>query len=190
MASERVVEIKGTALIDTIKAIKARAGEQEFARIVEQLDGETKSIFESRISPSSWYPLDAFVQFLETDIRETANGDREVLIARSEKVIESQLRGIYKVFIQLGSPGFVIKRISAVHATYFHGVNIIPELDDSNVAVIKYAGFASRHEIMGYAIIGFFRKALEISGAKQVKVEFSIPISAGGDYAELLITWA
>lgn len=185
-----MAEIKGTALIDTIKAIKARAGEQEFARIVGLLEGEAKTIFENQISPSSWYSLDAFVEFLETDIRETANGEREVLIARSEKVIEAQLRGVYKVFIQLGSPAFVVKRIAAVHATYFRGINIIPELDDSNEAVIKYAGFASRHEIMGYAIIGFFRKALQISGAKQVKVEFSIPISAGADYAELIITWA
>lgn len=88
-----MAEIKGTALIDTIKAIKARAGEQEFARIVGLLEGEAKTIFENQISPSSWYSLDAFVEFLETDIRETANGEREVLIALSEKVIEAQLCG-------------------------------------------------------------------------------------------------
>jgi hypothetical protein len=182
-------EIKGTALIDTISAIKARAGEQEFTRIVNLLTGDAKSIFENQISPSSWYSLDAFVEFLETDIRETANGNREVLVARSEKVIEAQLRGVYKVFIKFGSPAFVIKRIAAVHATYFRGVNIIPELDDSNEAIIKYVGFKSQHDIMGFAIIGFFRKALDISGAKQVKVEFTIPISAGRDYAELKIAW-
>jgi len=51
-------------------------------------------------------------------------------------------------------------------------------------------GFQSQHEIVGYAIIGFYRKALEISGAKQVAVNFTVPISAGGEYAELKITWA
>jgi hypothetical protein len=40
-----------------------------------------------------------------------------VLIGRSEKVIEGQLHGIYRVFVKLGSPEFVIKRISAVHST-------------------------------------------------------------------------
>lgn len=185
-----MAEIKGTALIDSIKAIKARAGEEEFARIVKQLNGEAKSIFEGRVSPSSWYSLDAFVDFLEVDLRETAGGAREVLIARSEKVIEAQLKGIYKVFIRLGSPSFVIKRIAAVHATYFHGIEIAPQLKDSNEAVIRYVGFQSRHEVMGYAIIGFFRKALEISGAKDVKVGFSVPISADQGYAELTITWA
>lgn len=185
-----MAEIKGTALIDTIKAIKARSGAEGFEKILNKLNGEARSIFEGRVSPSSWYPLDAFVDFLETDVRETANGDREVLIARSEKVIETHLRGIYKVFVQLGSPAFVVKRISAIHATYFKGVNIIPELSDANEAVIKYAGFQPRHEIMGYVILGFFRKALEISGAKQVTVKWSIPISVKGDYAEVKITWA
>jgi hypothetical protein len=181
--------IKGTALIDTIKAIKARAGEAELAKILQHLDGEAKTIFESPILPSAWYPLDAFVDFLEADIRETAGGDREALIARSEKVIEAQLRGIYKIFIKLGSPEFVIKRISAVHSTYFKGIQIIPELEDSNRAVIKYVGFKSGHEIMAYVIVGFYRKALEICGAKQVAVNFTIPISAGGAYAEMIITW-
>jgi len=188
--SGRTPEIKGTTLIQSIDSIKARGGEHELAKIVEQLNPESKSIFEGRISPWTWYPLDAFVEFLEADIRLTANGDPEVLVARSEKVIEAQLRGIYKMFIKLGSPAFVIKRIASVHATYFNGVHIIPEVDDSNEAVIKYLGFESRHEILSYAIIGFYRKALQISGAKQVTTKFTVPISAGGDFAELKITWA
>jgi hypothetical protein len=184
-----MAEIKGTVLIDTLQAIKARAGEPEVAKILAQLDGEGKAVFGGLISPSSWYPLDIFVDFLEADIRETASGNREVLIARSEKVIEGQLHGIYKVFVKLGSPEFVIKRISAVHSTYFRGVQIIPEIED-NRAVIKYVGFKSGHAIMGYVILGFYRKALEICGAKDVRVNFTIPISAGAEYAELIITWA
>jgi hypothetical protein len=183
-----VAEIKGTVLLDTIAAIKARAGESELAKIVKHLRDETRNIFEKPIHLSNWYPLDAFVEFLEVDIRETAGGNREVLTKRSEKVIESQLHGIYKIFVKLGSPGFVITRISAVHATYFKGVQIIPEVENHK-ATIKYIGFQKHHDIMEYAIIGFFRKALEISGAKQVSLNFTVPISQSGVYSELTITW-
>jgi len=183
-----VAEIKGTVLLDTIAAIRKRAGEAELARILKQVNGETRAILERPLQPSGWYPLDAFVEFLEVDIRETANGDRDVLIKRSEKVIESQLRGIYKVFVKLGSPGFVVTRISAVHSTYFKGVEIIPEVENHS-ATIKYIGFQKHHEIMEYPIVGFFRKALEISGAKQVTLKFTAPIAQGGAYSELTITW-
>jgi hypothetical protein len=45
-------------------------------------------------------------------------------------------------------------------------------------------GFPGRHEILSYTIIGFHRKAPEISGAKRVSVNFTAPISAGGEFAE------
>jgi len=85
---------------------------------------------------------------------------------------------------------FVVKRIAAVHATYYHGIEILPEAHDSNEAIIRYIGLKKRHEIMGYGIIGFFRKALEISGAKNVSVKFTVPISDDKEYAELTITWS
>src|SRR6266571_801754 len=93
-----MAQIKGTVLLDTIAAIKARAGESELTKIVKGLNGEARNLFEGPIYSSTWYSLDAFVNFLEVDIRETANGVREVLSERSEKVIEKQLSGIYKVF--------------------------------------------------------------------------------------------
>jgi hypothetical protein len=183
-----VAAIKGTVLLDSIAAIKARAGDTEFARIVSHLSPQSRETFEKSIHLSNWYPLDVFTEFLEVDIRETAGGNRDILTARSEKVIEAQLRGIYKIFIKFGSPGFVITRIAAVHATYFKDVQIIPEVQNHS-ATIKYIGFQKHHDIMECAIIGFFRKALEISGAKQVSLKFGIPISEGAAFSELTITW-
>jgi hypothetical protein len=189
-ATKKMAEIKGTVLIDSIKAIKARGGEAEFQKIVKELSGATRTIFEGRISPSSWYPVDAFAEFLEADIRETAGGVREVLISRAEKVIENQLRGIYRVFVKYGSPMFVVKRIAAVHATYYNGIEIMPQAHEANGATIRYVGLRKRHEIMGFGIIGFFRKALEISGARDVSVKFTVPISDEKEYAELTIHWS
>jgi len=107
----------------------------------------------------------------------------------SEVVIEKQLRGIYKAFMKLGSPEFVIKRIAAVHATYFQGVPIDVQLVGQGKAVVRYTGFGKQHRIMGFAIIGFFKKALEISGAKDVVLRFTLPIEEGKEFAELSIAW-
>lgn len=100
------------------------------------------------------------------------------MIIRSEAVIERQLSGIYRIFVRLGSPEFVIRRIAAVHSTYFDGVEIIPQMTGTNSASIRYVGFAPQHRIIGFVIIGFFRKALEISGATQIDVHFRVPIEA------------
>lgn len=184
-----MLHIKGTAVLDTLEAIKARAGKAELDRIISHLDPETREIFRQPISPSSWYSCDAFSRFLEVDIRETARGNEQELVKRAEAVIEKQLSGIYKMFVRLGSPEFVIRRIAAVHATYFDGVQIIPEMKGPSSATIQYVGFSRNHRIMGFAILGFFRKALEISGAKKVDVHFTVPIEAGEKFCELALGW-
>jgi len=184
-----MLHIKGTAVMDAMEAIKARAGREELEKILSLLDVEAKETFRGPLSLSSWYSCDAFARFLEVDIRETAGGNEKELIRRSEAVIEKQLSGIYKMFVKLGSPEFVIRRIAAVHSTYFDGVQIIPEMQGPKSATIQYVGFSRNHRIMGFAIIGFFRKALEISGAKKVDVHFTVPIEAGEKFCELALSW-
>src|SRR5208282_3280429 len=185
-----MVQIKGTAVLDTIAMVKKRAGEEGFKKIVALLDEDARKLFSGEVFTSSWYPLDLFTQFLEVEIRESAGGNEEVLIKGSEAVIERQLRGIYKVFVKLGSPEFVLKRIAAVHATYFQGVPIEVKLLGKGRALVKYTGFEKQHRIMGFAIVGFFKKALEISGARDAAIYFSTPIEDGKGYSELSIAWS
>jgi hypothetical protein len=184
-----MVQIKGSAIKETIDQIKSRAGEGAFQKILGLLDEETRKVCEGEVFSSTWYPLDLFTRFLEVEIRVLADGKEEMVTRGSEAVIERQLRGIYKAFVKLGSPEFVVKRIAAVHATYFQGVPIDVQLQGNNRALVKYTGFEKQHRIMGFAIVGFFKKALEISGAKDVVIYFSTPIEEGKGYSELSIAW-
>ncbi len=111
-----------------------------------------------------------------------------MLAKRSEQIIESQLRGVYKMFVKIRSPRFVIARISAVHETYFRGVKIVPEVEDHR-ATIRYIGFRKAHSIVEYCIRGFYRKALEISGANLIELNFTVPIGQEVLSSELTITW-
>jgi hypothetical protein len=185
-----MVQIKGSAIKETIEQIKSRAGDAAFQKILGLLDDETRKALAGEIFSSTWYSLDLFTRFLEIEIKVLADGNEEMVTRGSEAVIERQLRGIYKAFVKLGSPEFVIKRIAAVHATYFQGVPIEVQLHGHGRAIVKYTGFEKQHRIMGFAIVGFFKKALEISGAKDVAIHFSVPIEDGKGYSELSIAWS
>ena len=185
-----MVQIKGSAIQETINQVKRRSGDDSLKKILNLLDDEARKVFEGDIFASTWYPLDVFTRFLEVENKLLADGNEEMVTRGSEAVIERQLRGIYKAFVKLGSPEFVIKRIAAVHATYFQGVPIDVQLPARGQAIVRYTGFEKQHRIMGFAIIGFFRKALEISGAKDVKLHFATPIDEGKPYSELSISWS
>ena len=185
-----MVQIKGSGIKETIDQIKARAGEPAFQKILTLLDDETRAVFSGEIFSSSWYPLDLFTRFLEVEIRVLANGNEEMITRGAEAVNERQLRGVYKAFVKVGSPEFVIERIAAVHATFFQGVSLTVESPQAGKALIRYKGFQKQHRIIGFAIIGFFNKALELSGTKNVAIYFVVPIEAGEEHAELSITWS
>lgn len=185
-----MVQIKGSAIQETINQVLRRSGDDALNKILALLDEEARTVLKGKIFASTWYPLDIFSRFLELEIKVLAAGDENMVTRGSEAVIERQLRGIYKAFVKLGSPEFVIKRIAAVHATYFEGVPIEVDLPAPRSASVRYKGFEKQHRIMGFAIIGFFRKALEISGAKDVAIHFTVPIEEGREFAELSITWS
>jgi hypothetical protein len=183
-----MVKIKGSALLDTIRTVKGREGEHRYEAIVALLDDETKTIFQGAIFDASWYPLNGFVAFLAAGLR-LSGDDERVLIRRSEAVVERQLRGIYRVFVRLRSPESVIKRIGTIHQTYFTGVDIRFELPEPGRAKIQFSGFEAQHRLLEYVLIGFYRKALELCGAKFVVAEFTVPMAGSGRVCELSVTW-
>jgi hypothetical protein len=185
-----MAQIIGSVLVESVAAIKARHGDQGLEKIIKHLNGEAKLIFSSPIEAWKWYPLDAFVSFLDADIRETANGDRRILVGRSMKVVELQLRGDDSMIAGMDSPKYVINRIAVIHTAQFQGIQIIPEIDDGPRATIKYMGFEKHHDIFEWVLVGFYVKALEICGAKDVSAKFTIPISEGAAYSEIALSWA
>lgn len=186
-----MIKINGTVVRDSVNSVKAQYGDQAYQTILGLLGGETRALFEKPIIlPSSWYSLDAFVEFLEMDLRVTARGNEQELIKRSEAIIERQLSGIYKMFVKLSSPEFLLNRISSIHQSYFQGVAIEVSLPSAGKAILKYTGFAKQHRLIGLSIIGFYRKALEISGAREVTATYSTAIEANKGYCELILGWS
>ena len=149
----------------------------------ERLHGTDQGVRKSR------NPLDLFTRFLEIEIRVLADRQEETVSRGSEAVIEPQFRGFYKAFVKLVSPEFVVKRVAAVYATYFPGVPIDVQLQENNARSSSTLAFEKQHRIMGFAIVGFLKKPLQISGAKDVVIYFSTPIEEGQGYSELSIAW-
>jgi hypothetical protein len=185
-----MVQIKGVTVKEAVTQIKTHAGDQAFQKVLGFLDEETRKIFEGEIFSSTWYPLDDYARFLEVEVRVLANGREEVITRGAEVTNQRSLRGIYKAFVKVGSPEYVIERIAAVHMTYFQGVSIDVQRPEPRKALIKYTGFEKQHRIMGFAIIGFFKIALELSGANDAIIYFTTPIEEGRGYAELSIAWS
>jgi hypothetical protein len=179
--------IKGTSVLDALEAARNREGEQRLDQIVESLTPAFREVFESPILPTCYYSLDAFVAFLQAGFR-LGGDDERILIKRTEAVAERQLTGLYHMFVKLGSPEFVVRRITTIHQTFFSGIGISVELRPGD-ACLRYTGFRKQHRLMEYVLIGFYQKALQICGAREVRAEMSVPMADDAEFCELHVTW-
>ena len=185
-----MVEIKGSVVGDAMKIIKTNYGEDVYGRVLDKLKPQTRAIFDTdSFVLKNWYPLEAFNEFLDADLKVTANGNEQELIRRSEELIEKQMSVIYKVFVKLGSPKFVLERIAAINQTYFREVGVSISFPTTTSAIVRLTGFEKSHRLIGLSIIGFYRKALDVSGAKNIVTKYLTPIEAEKGFSELSISW-
>jgi hypothetical protein len=184
-----MIKIKGSVLLDAVKWARQKFGDEQIDRIISLMDAEAKSIFLGQIMRSDWYPVEAFVNYIEIELQEIFGRNTESLIELTGEPVAKQLRGIYALFVKLGSPEFLIKRLSVVTDTYFKGIEVKPTMVTPGKATVQYIGFEKQHAVIQFVIIGFYKKALEISGAKNVKIRFTTPIGEGKGYSELTVSW-
>ena len=185
-----MVEIKGSQLINLVTSIKTAFGEDGYLRILEEMSPANREIFEQQaLLASKWYPFDAYIEMLKLDVALFHHGDGTELIPPAEENIDKQLRGMYRVFVRLSSPSSIVGKVDDINRAFFQGITGSSKLTGPNTFVSTFIGFEPRHAVFENIMIAFFRKALDISGAKNVHVVFTTPISQGAPVAELTVDW-
>src|SRR5512140_2539672 len=116
------VNVKGRALLDAVDSIRQRIGAASLDRLISSLDDASQRMLRGRIVVSDWYPLDVMTALMKADVKTFDGGNESVIVGRTEAVIDKQLRGVYRIFVRIGSPESVIKRIAAIHENYFENV--------------------------------------------------------------------
>lgn len=181
-----MVEIKGSAVRDALAAYRENLPD-ECAQVLDRLDPHTRALL-TEVQPNEWLPLDAFVRYLQAQVDVTGVDAATLHVQRAEVVVERQLHGIYKIFARLSSPRALVERLSAIHSTYWRGLQVERSVTGKSEVVLRYAGFARGHRIMEPILVGFFRKVLAVNGAQGIEVQFTRHIG-GPDPAELVVRW-
>lgn len=184
-----MIQIKGMTICDTIDRAKSKYGEKGYNKIIDQLSEDNKKIYSKRVILSLWYPIDALIEFLEIENNLYDGGNKKMVEKHSTEVIDKELKGIYKLFIKFGSPEFVVSRIGSVNNSYFKGITLEVKTNGNGKYIGRYTGFEKHHEIFQYSITAFYKRALEISGAKDITAMFTTPMSSNLGYSEITVTW-
>jgi hypothetical protein len=184
------MEIKGSAVKSIVEFIKKNYPDR-YQEWLNSLPEESKKIFLETVLPSKWYPMNESAVVPTRHLAELFfNNDVELGAWESGRYsAEMALHGIYKFFIMAASPFFIISKESKILSTYYNPSEIVVVEKGDNWVLVDITRFEEPSVIIEHRICGWIERALEISGAKNVKVNVRKTMTKGDDVTEMYMSW-
>lgn len=184
-----MIKIKGASLTPSLKFNKEVLGEDNFNKILSQLDEENQKIIKGNVLDSEWYPIDPLVNFTDVVYNTLLNKNDNALKQGSKVISAKQLTGIHKALLLLGSPEAIIEKMDSINSRYYQGIDIKTEYLDKTKLKVNYSGFEKSQRVQEIVTLGWWEAILEGVGAKNVTTELTKSLAAGTGSFEFIITW-
>lgn len=185
-----MLEVKGTTVLTVGKFVRNRFGDEAFERWLEGLPAEARALHGGTVVPSGWYPSGpALVQPTGRVCDLFFGGDPKGAWECGRFSAEEGLKGVYKIFLVVGTPAFIIKKASALMPQLYRPSVITVVEQTANSVTLHVTKFPDAHAVLDSRIGGWMERALEISGCKGVKVQIPQSLARGNRITEFVISW-
>lgn len=184
------MEVKGSSVNSVPEFVRVKFGDR-FDEWLNSLSDESKKIMKEPIIPAiSWYPIKHGLIEPTRKICELFYGnDEKGAWAAGRFSAERGLSGVYKIFVKLGSPKFIVGRAATIFSSYYRPSKIEVAEESDKKIVLHITEFPELERLVELRICGWIEKALEISGAKDVTVELTKSLPKGDSVTEITIAW-
>ncbi|MBW1642689.1 MAG: hypothetical protein JRJ76_07605, partial [Deltaproteobacteria bacterium] len=99
------------------------------------------------------------------------------------------LIGVYKMFVKLGSPKFIVGRAATIFSSYYKPSKMEIAGEAEKEVVLHIKEFPELERWVELRICGWIERALEISGSKVIKVELTKSLTNQDTVTEIVVQW-
>ena len=183
------MEVKGSA-ITTIQRFVKNKYSSRFQEWLDSLPYESKKIYSGRITPGLWYSVrDAVVVPTEKVIELFYGGNERGSWDLGRYNADSNLKGIYRAFVRIATPSFVVTRAARIFSTFYRPGKLEAEIFDDNSGVLRILEFPEPNYLCELGIAGFGERTMEICGCKGLTVNIVKSLAKGDTVTEIFGTW-
>lgn len=185
-----MVEVKGTAVVTLPEFVQQTHG-AKYQDWLNSLTPQSKNIMGSKMLLSSWYSVDnALDEPLKKICDQFYGGKLDGAWESGRFSADKSLTGIYKAFVKLGTPSFIISRATSIINMYYKGLEIKVVENMKSSVVLHLTKFENPSEYVQVRIGGWMQRAIEISGCKNVNVKITKSIAKGDPVTEYCVSWS
>ena len=185
-----IMKVKGT-ILTSIQGFVKENFPNRYQEWIDQLSVDSKGLFTKTIMATEWYDYqDGLVKpselvsslFYNNDIKKSAWE-----IGRYSA--EVGLKGIYKVFVLIATPQFIMKRGGKILASFYEPSVLTIGTERPKGVDIHVTEFPDPSEVAENRIAGWMEKALEICGVTNITIELTESLLKGNDKTVYTINW-
>jgi hypothetical protein len=184
------MKVKGTVLTSIDRFVKDNFP-NKYKDWKNKLPDASKKLFNEVIMATQWYDVEYGVirptklvgeMFYDFNVKKAAwdSGNYSAKVA---------LTGIYKVFILISTPAFMMARAGKIMESFYDQAVIKVVENRSKGITLHMIEFPGANDILDNRIAGWMEKALEICGCKELQTRITKSIAKGDPYTEFIIDW-
>jgi hypothetical protein len=184
------MEVKGTSPRGTIEFVNKHFPERK-QEWLNSLPDSSRELMSGLILTNQWYSLnDALILPIHQVGQIFYDGDdRKTAYIMGSFHAEQTLTGIYKFFVQINTPWYIINKGIGVFSNYFRPCKLdIVRLGKTHIS-ISIKEFPGIHEIVESSIEGWTKRAIEISGGKNIETSIPKSITRNDSTSEIIFKW-
>lgn len=185
------MEIKGTAIKTTRDFVKTNFP-AKYDLWINSLPDKTKAIYSSAmINMAGWYPMkEDYHVPIDKIIEMFYSGNTKVgAEAIGRFSADMALTGIYKLFLMVATPKYLMTRASVVFSTFYLPCEVKVTESEAKSVTMQVTKFPELTAAVEYRIIGWCVRALELCGCKKVRYEINKSLLKGDVYSEFIYSW-
>ena len=185
------MKVKGTA-VKSIKEYVEKKYNSQLNDWIKALPESSQNIMKGGIFANDWYPMkEAAVEPTKAIAKLFYNNNTQKAALEAGRFsAEMGLKGVYKIFVRIASPNYIMKRAGRLFTSYYSPSELIVLNNHDKGLTLHITKFPEPEEIIEYRIAGWCEKALEFTNCKNAKAKITRSLAKGDDLTEIVITWS
>ncbi|MBN2520056.1 MAG: hypothetical protein JXB17_06105 [Bacteroidales bacterium] len=184
------MQIKGTAVKITPEYVKKKYPDQ-FNKWLDKLPDESKKIMTHPIIATDYYDLSNAVIIPTIKIGELFfnHNEKEAALELGRQSADIALTGVYKIFVMISTPAFMLSRATSIFSTYYRPSDIKIVESEKDFAVFEIRHITKEESLIAWRIAGWMEHALHIVKRKDVKMDIKTDFTPGNEVVTITMKW-
>jgi hypothetical protein len=184
------MNVKGVA-VKSIQDFVKNNFYEHYQEWLNAMPETSRALMSKPIFASEWYPVkDAAVEPTKAMATLFYKGDTQKAGWESGRYsAEVALGGIYKIFVKMATPKFIIERASKILPAYYDPSEVTVRENGPKHCIISISRLPGSDSVIESRIGGWIQKAFEVTGCKNVQINTLQSLAQGANETIMKIVW-